>query len=87
MLNESAISEALENCVAHLERDNLDQAEATLRVLDFDRLLKPIEDPSKQRQRRFVDPAEGYGVERVHETGDHIHACFSAILNARSKAA
>lgn len=72
MLNDQAVTDALRDTIEHVQQQNLEQAEATLEVLGFERLLRPIEDRSKQR--RFVDPAGGFGVERVHETGDHIRS-------------
>ena len=61
-----------------LNGGNLDRAEAVLEVLEFERLLHPVKDWSKG-SRRFFDPAESFGPERVHQTGDHIDRCLSAI--------
>ena len=78
MLNEDSIARTLRELVDHLTNEDLDQAEATLEVLGFERLLHPVKDPSKG-PRRFFDPAEGFGPERVHQTGDHVRRCLSAI--------
>jgi hypothetical protein len=78
MLNEDSITQALRQLVANLSSGNLDQAEATLEVLEFERLLHPVKDRSKG-PRQFFDPAEAFGAERVHQTGDHLRVCLSAI--------
>lgn len=78
MLSEESITQALGELVSNLTAGDLDQAEATLEVLDFERLLKPLKDRSKG-SRLFLDPAEPFGAERVHQTGDHILRCSSAI--------
>jgi hypothetical protein len=79
MLNDEGIAEVMRNVIDHLRQDNFEQAELTLELLDFERLLKPISDLTEQGRRHFVDPAIGFGVERVHETGDHIRICRDAI--------
>lgn len=77
-MNEDSIKQALRELIAHLNAGELDQAKATLEVLDFERLLHP-----KQRNDKgpmeFLDPAQSFGAKRVHETGDHIHRCLLAI--------
>jgi hypothetical protein len=78
MLDDDSITQALGELVSHLTAGNLDQAEATLEVLDFERLLHPLKDRSKG-SRQFFDPAEPFGTERVHQTGDHIRSCSVAI--------
>ena len=78
MLNEDSIAQTLREFHAHLTSGDLDQAEANLEVLGFERLLHPAKDPSKG-PRQFFDPAEPFGSERVHQTGDHIRRCLSAI--------
>lgn len=76
MLNEESITRFLQGVISHLEGGNLEQAEAHLQILDFERLLHPIRGHSAHRQ--FLDPAEAFGVERVHETGDYIRMCARA---------
>jgi hypothetical protein len=73
LLNEQSIEQHLREAHKHLVVSNLKQAEMTLDVLEFERLLKPIEDPSKVRM--FIDPAESFGVERVNRTADYIRKC------------
>jgi hypothetical protein len=51
--------------IEHLRLQNLEQAKAALEVLGFERLLKLIPDPSKGRVRQLIDPADGFGRERV----------------------
>ena len=50
-----SINRLLEQTVEHLEAGNPEQAEATLDVLDFERLLHPIK--GSGAEHRFVDPA------------------------------
>jgi hypothetical protein len=78
MLNNQSVAAALRSAVDHLKSGDLTQAEAALRALQFDRLLKPLRDRSKG-PRQFLDPGEPFGVDRVHETGDHIRSCFAAM--------
>ena len=66
-LSDQGITQLLGQLCEHLGKGDAEQADMTLKVLEFERLLKPIEDPT--RRRRFIDPAEPFGVERVHETG------------------
>jgi hypothetical protein len=33
----------------------------------------------RSKQVMFTDPAEDFGAERVHQTGDHILGCRSAL--------
>jgi hypothetical protein len=87
MLNDQSIADALGDVIEHLQQQNLEQAEATLEVLNFERLLKPIPDPSKGRSLHFVDPAEDLETERVHETGDHIGACRAALATGDKSSA
>lgn len=89
MLNDQGIADTLRNALDHLRQGNLEQAAAHLKGMRFDRLLKPIRDPSVHPSRRvhFIDPAASFGAERVHETGDHIRACLDAIAaNDRTRA-
>jgi len=81
MLNESAIADALKSVIAHLEANNPEQARATLKLLDFGRLLKPIRGRAKAPQ--LTCAVFQFGVERVHETIRHIRACQRAIEQGR----
>jgi len=87
MLNDEGIGEVLRNVIDHLRQDHFEQAELTLELLDFERLLLPIPELTEQGRRHFVDPAIGFGVERVHETGDHIRICRDAIARSDRAAA
>jgi hypothetical protein len=78
MFNEDAIAQVLCQLVAHLSSRDLDQAEATLEVLEFERLLHPVIGRSKG-PRQIIDPAESFGSERVRQTGDHLRGCLSAV--------
>jgi len=80
-----SINRLLEQTVEHLEAGNPEQAEATLDVLDFERLLHPIK--GSGAEHRFVDPAASFGVERVHETGDHVRSCIAALAAGDFEAA
>jgi hypothetical protein len=77
-LNDQAVGDALRSAIAHIRAGNLEQADAVLEDLGFERLLRPIKDRSKG-PRRFFDPAENFGPERVHQTGDHIVKCRTAL--------
>ena len=57
MLNEETIGASLQELVAALAAGNYEDANETLRELNFNRLRRPIEDPSNVRI--FVDPSEG----------------------------
>ena len=69
MLNDQSIADALGDVIEHLQQQNLEQAEATLEVLNFERLLKRIPDPSKGRSLHFVDPAEAFGNRAASRNG------------------
>jgi hypothetical protein len=56
----------------------MDQAEHTLAVLGFQRLLNTRKRGDKGSSQ-VHDPAESFGRERVHQTGDHICRCLLAI--------
>jgi hypothetical protein len=86
MLNDEGIAEVLRNVIDHLRQDHFEQTELTLELLDFERLLLPIPELTEGR-RHFVDPAIDFGVERVHETGDHIRICRDAIARSDRAAA
>jgi hypothetical protein len=71
MLDEESIREALEEIVKQLKAGDADQAAEALDELGFERLRRPITDPSQGAHRQFIDPAEasGLGVERVNDVG------------------
>ena len=75
MLNEASIRGYLVELIKHLKLGDLDQAEATIDTLEFNRLLRPIP------RRQFIDPAEasGIGTERAHEVGDHLQRLASRL--------
>lgn len=85
MLNENSIAELLKELVTAIGNSDIEGAEAVIEDLNFDRLLKPIEDQSKQRH--FVDPAVGFGGDRVHATGDHLRTCKKALRAGNAAAA
>jgi hypothetical protein len=62
----------------HLRNHSAHQAAVTLELLQFERLLQLIEDPTGNLH--FTDAATSLGVERVFETGDHILGCRLALL-------
>ena len=62
----------------HLRNRNAHQATATLELLQFEQLLRLIEDPTGNLQ--FTDAATSLGVVRVYETGDHVLQCRLALL-------
>jgi hypothetical protein len=78
MLNEQSITQALSEVVSHLRSGSLDQAEHTLAVLGFQRLLKTVKRRDKGSSQ-ILDPAEPFGPERVRQTGAHIDRCLLAI--------
>ncbi len=78
MLNEAAITNALNQTVEKIREGDLEQAQAGLAVLEFHRLMRPLKDSSKGL-RQFFDPGREFGPERVHETGDHISRCIAAL--------
>lgn len=78
ILNEGSIAQVLRELVAHLSGGNLDQAQAALETMEFERLLRPVKDRSKG-SHQFFDPSEEFGPERVHQSGDHLRECLSAI--------
>jgi hypothetical protein len=86
MLNEDSIRSMLTQTREHIEAGNLQQALSHLQLLGFNRLLQPLRNPTKG-PLRFVDPADGFGPTRVHETGDYIRACQAALQSERTEAA
>ena len=81
MLNEASIRGYLVELIKHLKLGDLDQAEATIDTLEFNRLLRPIPNPTKGARGQFIDPAEasGIGTERAHEVGDHLQRLASRL--------
>ena len=79
MLNERSIVEALRETVSSIERGQMNVAANTLEVLEFERFLSPIPNPTKGSRILFVDPASDFGVERVHETGAHVRSTRAAL--------
>ena len=67
ILTDAAITNALNQTVQQIREGNLEQAQAGLAVLEFHRLMHPMKDSRE------------FGPERVHETGDHISQCISAL--------
>lgn len=86
MMNGASIAQALSDVVAHLSDGNLEQAKATLDVLEFERLLNPKRSRSKGPQMS-VDPAQSFGIEGVQQTGDHISRCREAIRRGNGQSA
>jgi hypothetical protein len=78
MLSDQVIRTHLEGLCQHLRRRNAEQARRTLDLLNFERLLRPIEDET--HRLHFIDPAAPFGVERVHKTGKHLQRCRSALV-------
>jgi hypothetical protein len=74
MLNENSIRVHLVELIKRLKAGDLDQAEATIDALEFNRLLQPTLDPSKGARIKSRDPAKesGIGTERAHEIGTHL---------------
>lgn len=86
MFSEEGTSQLLAQVIEHLQSGNLEQAQFSLDQLGFERMLKPIRDPA-MGSRDFADPAAGFEVDRVHETGDQIRGCLRAIRRNDSGAA
>jgi hypothetical protein len=78
MLTDAAITDALNQTVQKIREGDLEQAQASLAVLEFHQLMRPMKD-SVKGPRQFFDPAREFGPERVHETGDHISRCIAAL--------
>jgi hypothetical protein len=78
ILTDAAISNALIQTAEKIKAGNLEQALALLEDLEFHRLMRPMKD-SIHGPRQLFDPAREFGPERVHETGDHISRCISAL--------
>jgi hypothetical protein len=86
MLNEQSIEGALRNIIDHLEHGNLEQAQLQFVALNFERLQKPIPDPSKGSGRRqFIDPAGPFGTERVNAVGRYLRSCREAVSRGDQK--
>ena len=78
MLNDAAITNALNQTVEKIRAGDLEQAQVGLAVIEFHRMMRPLKD-SVKGPRQFFDPAREFGPERVHETGDHILRCIAAL--------
>jgi len=78
ILTDAAITSALNQTVQKIREGDLDQAQAGLAVLEFHQLMRPKKDSIKG-PRQFFDLAREFGPERVHETGDHISRCITAL--------
>ena len=88
MLNEQSIEGSLKVVIEHIQHGNLEQAELNLGALNFERLQKPIEDPTKGPGRRgFIDPAGPFGPERVNATGESIRVCRNVLSGGDQKRA
>jgi hypothetical protein len=66
MLNEESVGASLQELVAALATGNYEDAKETLLELNFNRLRRPVEDPSKVRV--FVDPSVGLGTDVTCDT-------------------
>ena len=78
MTNDQVIMRMLHGLSEQLRNHNAHQADATLGLLQFERLLQLTEDPTGKPQ--FTDAATSLGFERVYETGDHVLRCRLALL-------
>jgi hypothetical protein len=78
MLNAQVITRMLHGLCEHPRNHNADQAAATLELVQFERLLRLVEDPTGNLH--FTDAATSLGVERVFETGEHVLQCRLALL-------
>jgi len=88
MLNEGSITESLRSVIDHLGRGNPEEGQLRLDALNFERLQKPIPDPTKGPGRRqFIDPGGAFGTERVNAVGRHIRLCREAVRRADQKRA
>src|SRR5262249_5919367 len=83
MLSHDSIAQFLRNALGHAKAGRLGQAEMDLRALDFDRFSRSIREVAPGL-RRFTEPAEVYGRERIQETGAHIDAAL-ALLKQRDQ--
>jgi hypothetical protein len=73
-LTNSGIAETLAEVVTELKEGRIEQTATRLRRLDFERLMRPIVDPTDRK--RSSDPGTAFGLDRVHETGHLIRACL-----------
>jgi hypothetical protein len=78
ILTDAAITSALNQTLENIRAGDLEQAQASLAVLEFHRLMRPMKDSAKG-PRQFFDRAREFGPERVHETGNHISRCIAAL--------
>ena len=78
MLNDQAIRALLEGLCEKLRQGNTEQAKRTLGLLDFRRLLRQtVDSVGRLRPNAF---AVSLGLERVRETGSHLHLCRFALV-------
>jgi hypothetical protein len=88
MLSEDGIRLTLNAIIQDIRQGKIENAQATLEVLNFERLLRPIPDTSKgPGQRLYIDPAGPFGIERVHEVADHLRKCRAALISQDANAA
>ena len=89
ILNEESIHEVLEETLTHLNAGDGDQAIEALNELGFERLRRPMADPSKGSEVRFIDPAEasGLGVDRVNDVGKSLKRVALLIQDGNTSSA
>ena len=75
-VSEESILEALKETVSKIKRRNLGGALDTLIYLKFERLMHPIKD---QSTLLFANPGRDFEPQRVHETGEQIRLCETAL--------
>ena len=78
MLNDQAIRALLEGLCEKLRQGNAEQAKMTLGLLDFRRLLRQTVDSTGRLHPSAL--AVSLGVERVRQTGSHLHLCRLALV-------
>ena len=78
MLNDQAIRALLEGLCEKLRQGNAEQAKMTLGLLDFRRLLRQTVDSTGHLHPSAL--AVSLGVERVRQTGSHLHFCRLALV-------
>jgi hypothetical protein len=78
MLRDQAIKALLEGLCEKLRKGNAEQAKMTLGLLDFRRLLRQSVDSTGRLHPSAL--AVSLGVERVRQTGSHLHLCRLALV-------
>jgi hypothetical protein len=78
MTNDRVITRMLHGLCEHLRNRNALEAATTLELLQFERLLQLIKDPTGNIH--FTDAATSLGVQRILQTGDHVLQCRLALL-------